>query len=188
VTETDPGGRERLLQRLRGTSRWLVGGGIAAIAALVGLVFVLFPNAKPKATTECSALGGKLSNVQATGSFTRGAYLERAQPGSSAGLPAARREQRGELITFDFTTQGYVKKTLDVSTRVVTAGRAPVAGPELDIPIALTIVPQSCEDGGQREVWSALPSGPGRYRVEVRLLDPNGQALDADETAPVRGG
>ncbi len=177
--------RRRFLPRLEGASRWLVaGGGIAAIVAIVGLVFDLFPGIKPKAATECSALGAELSDVQATGRFTRRAYLER-ENGSTANLTSARLGERGVLITFDFGTQGYLHQSLKVGTRVVTADRAPVSGPELDIPLALTVVPQSCTDSGHREVWSALPDAAGRYRVELRLLDPSGQELRSKETGVI---
>jgi hypothetical protein len=190
VSDGDPGPSRRLPSWLTGTSRWLVlGGGIAVIATVVGLVFTFFPDLKPKPKTDCPALGGTLSHVQPTGDYTRGEYLA-LEKASTANMTTTRLDQAGELISFDFATQGYLGKTLTIETRVLTAGGAPVAGPELDIPLAMTIVPRACTDGGQRDVWSVLPPAAGSYRVELRLLDPNGQALDHDVTGAiaVRGG
>jgi len=163
------------------SGRWLLAGGIGTIAAAVGLFFVLSPDSKPTAKTQCAALGVELSNVAATGSVTRRTYLER-RGASTAGLTPERLNERGELIAFDVATKGYLKDDLVVATRVVTPELAPVRGFGMENPRALILTPAKCEDQGHREVWSSLPTKPGRYKVELRVLDPRGNELRVQET------
>ena len=48
----------------------------------------------------------------------------------------------------------------------------------------MTLSPEKCEDTAHREVWSPLPTRPGRYTVELRVLDPRGEELRVAETQP----
>jgi hypothetical protein len=50
---------------------------------------------------------------------------------------------------------------------------------------ATFVSPEECQDTAHREVWSPLPSEPGRYTVELRVLDPRGQELRVAETDPL---
>jgi hypothetical protein len=154
--------------------KWLTAGGIATIATAATLVFTLFPSVKP--SPPCPAQGAELSNPFATDSVTRGDYLSRINANTTS-IPTARLAERGELITFQIRTRGYLHQPLTVATRVLTIHDTPVAGPGLNNPLALTVQPEKCEDEGQRTIWTLLPKHPGRYQVELRLLDPNGQEL-----------
>ena len=177
----EPPERPRLLDYAARSGRWLLAGGIGTVAAAVGLFFVLSPDSKPKPKTECDALGVELSNVAATGSVIRRTYLVR-QGASTAGLSRERLNERGELIAFDIETKGYLNADLVVATRVVTPELAPVEGFGMENPRALILTPDRCADQGHREVWSSLPTKPGRYKIELRILDPRGNELRVQET------
>src|SRR5687768_6116009 len=135
--------RHRLLDYF--TRSWrVVAGSVGTIAAIVGLVFVFFPDAKPQATEGCSSQGAELTKVQARGQVPYRAYLARRNA-TTAGLTPERLGQRGELISFDIATEGYVKQQLVIATRVLGSDQAPVDELGLENPRAMTLTPEKCE-------------------------------------------
>jgi hypothetical protein len=166
-----------------GRSWRLIAGAVGTIATIVGLVFVFFPEAKPAAKESCKAQGVVLSNVRATDKVPYRVYLDREEA-STEGLSPKRLNQPGQLISFDADTKGFVGKTLVVTTRVVGSDLGPVDELGLERRHAQELIPESCEDQSHAEVWSPLPSAPGRYRVELRILDPRGHELRVAETQP----
>ena len=88
-------------------------------------VRLLFPDARPQATEGCSSQGAELTKVQARGKVPYRAYLARRNA-TTEGLTPGRLSQRGELISFDIATKGYVKQQLVIATRVFGSDQAPV--------------------------------------------------------------
>jgi hypothetical protein len=158
----------------------LLAGGVGTIAAVVGLVFVFFPDAKPTATEKCTARGAELSKVVSKPA-PRKTYLARLGA-STQGMTRERLNEAGQLVTFDVATEGYLNERLIVATRVLTTNEAPVSELGIENPRAVDVIPKGCKDESHYQVWSPLPTKPGRYKVELRLLDPNGKELRVEET------
>ena len=153
---------------------------VGLVATSVGLAFDLFPGLKPPPPCR-GTLAGRLSRLDVDDAASRRTYLDLTH-GSRQGIPAQRLDEAGRLIKLSFEADGFDSVT--IWTSVLTAGGAPVAGPELANQLALKMDLEDCKDGGRRTVWTRTPTTNGRYLVEIRLLDPDNEELDSERTAP----
>jgi hypothetical protein len=157
---------------------------LGTVATAVGLAFDLFPSIRPEAPCD-EAKGGELSDVIVDESVSRGAYFE-VTGASTTGIPADRLDDAGKLVHFDFRAEGFREQLLPVRTFVLTAGGEPLRGPELSNQLAMELEPEECLDRGRRTIWARTPERPGRFLVEVRLLDPDEELLDTARTEAFR--
>jgi hypothetical protein len=162
--------------------KWFA-GGVATIGAVIAIVFELFPSARP--SDPCAVESATFGDVAPTQHVTRGSYFA-LQNATTKGIPASRLRQPGVLIEFRVNTQGYVHKSLTVSTRVLTATDAPVANGTLNDPLQMRLTPSKCQgDGTKKVVWSEIPARKGSYRIQLILSAPNDPQVD-EHTIDVR--
>lgn len=162
--------------------RWwkVLSGGVVTLGAATALFFAFFPGAKPAGP--CATQGAQITNLVSTQRVTRRSYFALKHT-PTKGISAARLDQPGVLVRFDIHTQGYVHIPLAIASQVLTANAKPLTGPELDNPLQMTVTPQKCDgDEGTEEIWSPLPKQRGSYRVQILLLEPNGDQLQAPWT------
>jgi hypothetical protein len=194
----DPGGRKTLREaaRLLVTS-WkavvAVAGGLVVISGLVGLVF--HPpwaggssGGNSATNTNASAVcpgvsEGRISNVTADQRVRLSSYWQ-LNPGARASVSKQRLKALGQVVHFRVDIRGYRGKKLTVWWWTLTANGAPVAEPTLQRQLAFALTPNDCTTGGTRDVWTQLPNRKGRYKVEIQLLDPQGEQLDYGRTNP----
>jgi hypothetical protein len=146
-------------------------GGLGAVVALasgvVGLVFVLRPGLKPKPPPAHTAV--HLSRVSFDRGVTFAQYLARAdQP--AGGLDRQSLRRRGALLTLHFDIIGYEGKRLPLRWHLLELR----GGRQLGEQRAITITGTSAEDEGDWPVWVPAPPRPGRYAIDVELLNPQG--------------
>jgi hypothetical protein len=149
-----------------------------AIAAVLGVVFLLLPWLKPDEPCKGQQLAGQLTKLVVDRSVTYGGYLKLIHA-STDGVDPNRLLQRGKLLAFQVEAIGYKGKRLPIRWTTLTADGEPVPEPALNDQLALELKPEDCTDTARESVWTANPAHPGRYLVEVTLFDDDGQALDA---------
>jgi hypothetical protein len=155
---------------------------LGVVATTVGLAFDLFPSIQPDPPCQGS-LSGELNDLTVDESVSRATYFE-LTGASTDGIPADRLDDNGKLIHFDFLVEGFRDERVSVWTSVLTDGGAPVEGEELSNQLALELELEDCVDSGRRTVWTRTPDRGGQFLVELRLLDPDREELDAKRTQP----
>lgn len=154
-----------------------LGAIVALVSGAIGLVFLLRPGLKPKPPPAHTAV--HLSRV----SFDRGVsfaqYLARAdQP--VGGLDRKILRRRGELLTVHFTIIGYEGKRLPLRWHLLDLEDGGQVGTQR----AITITGTAEQDEGDWPVWVPSPRRPGRYAIDVELLNPPGKVPLATVRSP----
>jgi hypothetical protein len=192
---TDPPRRPTLRQ----IQQWVVASwkaivGVAGgLAVILGLVF--HPpwsgdsssgasGDKTTAGQGCPGISkGRISNVTADRSVRLGAYWK-LNPGSRMTVSKERLNAIGRVVHFRVDVNGYKGKELTLWWWMLTANGEPVSEPTLQRQLAFALTPHDCTTGGTRDIWAELPKRPGKFQVEVQLVDPAGEKLDFGRTKP----
>ena len=140
---------------------------VAFIAALLGVIFLLWPSLKPEARSPTRHV--ELTHLTLERPVTFGAYLRRInQP--AGGLEPAVLKERGALAAFDFTIEGYKNRRLPLEWQLVDAS----TGEKLDGNRDLSIKPEVTKDSGNWPIWAPLPKGRHRLFITIQLYEPRG--------------
>jgi hypothetical protein len=144
-----------------------VGGVAAAIAAIVGLVFLFFPDLRPDPTPDEGS--ATLSKPTVEHPVTYRQYLDRveipaegsteeqlARPGVLAGVMVTIKGYRDEALPLSW----YV---LDLGTHDIVARQSQRHFLEADRNEAPAVWP----------FWVPLPPGPGPFKIVVQIYQPN---------------
>jgi hypothetical protein len=141
---------------------------VAFVAAVLGVIFVLWPSLKPEAPSPTR--GVELTHLTLERPVTFGAYLKRINQ-AAGGLEPAVLKQRGALAAFHFTIEGYKNSRLPLEWQLVDAR----TGERLDGNRDLSIKPEVPTDSGNWRLWVPLPKGrPRRLFITIQLYQPRG--------------
>jgi hypothetical protein len=142
-----------------------LGATVTLVSGVLGIVFVLLPQSKPKAPPGHTAV--HLSQV----SFDRGVTFEQylAREGQPAGgLDRRTLDRRGELFTVHFDIVGYERKRLPLRWHLLDLR----GGRQLGHEGAITITGTAERDEGDYRLWVPAPRRRGHYAIDVELRNP----------------
>jgi hypothetical protein len=155
--------------------------GVAFLATLLGVVFVLFPALKPTGppTTKAATLSDAVQEQ-----LNWGQYLDRTAGLSRASYDASALQRRGIYVSFHFSIDGYDGKQLPLRYQLLDAQ----TGDQLGQSSGTLIVPTARSDSGVWPVWVPLPPGPPKLvYVQLQLYDDTGIVpLDSLRTPAIR--
>ena len=160
-----------------------VGGVAAAIATIVGLIFLFFPDLRPDPTPDEGS--ATLSKPTAEQPVTFGQYLDRVEIPRD-GFSAEELQRPGVLVGVQVTIKGYRGQALPLRWYLLD-------GPEIVDQQSKrhTLTADRNDAPAVWSFWVALPSGPGPFRVVVEIYPPNARPgrpdvipLDDDTTEP----
>lgn len=141
---------------------------VGFVATLLGVVFVLFPGAKPDGppVTMRAALSQPTAEV-----LTYGQYLDRVDLRRSP-YDASALRRRGVFIELDWSAEGYKDKALPLRWQLIDARRGEQLGRSRDI----SVTPEAPHDAATGRLWAPLPRGRTRdLAVQVELYDETGR-------------
>jgi len=147
-------------------ARW-VSGVVGFVATLLGVVFVLFPGAKPEgpeATTRAT-LSKPTPEI-----LSYGQYLDRVdQRRGSYDARALRR--RGIFVEFDWSVEGYRGKVLPLRWQLIDA-----RGEQLAKSRDISLIPEAKHDAATWNVWVPLPHRRRRgMAVQLQIYEESGR-------------
>jgi hypothetical protein len=141
-----------------------VTGVVGFVAALLGVVFVLWPSLKPEGPpAEQSAT---LSQAQVDTGMTFGQYLDRIGM-SRRPYERTTLDRRGAYVEFDFSVRGYKDQHLPLGWQLLDARTGAQLGHARD----LRLTPKADRDGGSWEFWIPLARSAPRMYAQIALYD-----------------
>ena len=163
-----------------------IGGLAGALMAVITVVVFFFTGWKPE--EPCRGVqDGILSSPTVDQNVSYGAYLE-LTGGDEGEASSQRLREIGKLVSFRIETEGYKDEDLRLTWWLLKANGEPTSNPRHKDQLGLVVSPEECEDSGRRKLWAGpIPTSRAQYLVEVRLLDPKGEELDAIRTPPFSG-
>ena len=178
-----PTTRERLgaqLARLVGVARGVK--GIAGFAAAVlGVVFVLWPNLKPEPPPREKRV--VLGRAAVDRNVRFGQYLDRRRL-TRGDYVRADLQRPGALVSFNYRIVGYRHERMPVHWQLIDATTSEQLAESVD----LSIVPEVNDDDGAGQVWIAVPRGRARRLfVELELLNARAVPIGRTRTLTFRG-
>jgi hypothetical protein len=184
LTEPEPERPER-----RGVRKWLselsttvkaIGGVAAAIAAIVGLVFLFFPDLRPTGTSDEGSATFSKPTVEQPVTF--GQYLDRVEIPRD-GHTQEILQRPGALVSVQVTIKGYRDQALPLRWYLLDGAeivdqqsrRHTLTADRNDAPAAWSF-------------WAPLPPGAGPFKVVVQIFPPDVKPgvvpLDEEATEP----
>jgi len=148
--------------RLLGLAVVALGSIVITVLLAGGVIFgkaVVDPEYNPPLFARLNVQGGPKR-------VSFGAYL-RQKGLSTAPYPRSQLRRPGYLFAFDFRIGGYKSRRLPLRWTVYNSGSMDVVAQSRDV--ALT--PEADEDKGSWDFWIPAPRRPGRYFVDITLLD-----------------
>jgi len=161
------GSHERILRSLPvRIGRW-TSALVGFVAALLGVVFVLFPALKPEgpAPTKSATLSNPVREMLSWGQYLDRKDLDRG-PYDDAAL-----RRRGIFVEFDYAIEGYKEKALPLRWQLIDARGGDQLGKSRDT----QIVPEASTDKASWDVWVPLPQRRvQRVFVQLQLYEQRG--------------
>ena len=168
-------------KRSFGTIVAQVGGAASAIAAILGIVFVLAPDLAPeKAPTEKRAQIGVLKVERPV---TYAQYLQRTGlPGGDYGRSYLRRS--GVFVEFDVEIVGYEGTDLPLRWSLYDAD----SGDQVSESKSTTLRAEAPNERATWHVWAPLPKRRGKFFLQLQLFEGDDIVpLDRVQTEPFPG-
>jgi hypothetical protein len=171
-TATEPAER-------RGLRKWLgelsttvkaVGGVAAAIAAIVGLVFIFFPDLRPTGTSDEGS--ATLSKPTLEQPVTYGQYLDRVEIPRDTSTPEEL-ARPGVLAGTMVTIKGYRNQALPLRWYVIDLGTHDIVDQQSK---RQSLQADRNEAPAVWPFWVALPEGPGPFKIVLQIFPPNAKA------------
>ena len=155
-----------------------IGGIVALVASVVGLLFVFKPGWQPKPPPDVGTL--KIVDSSVRQPVTFGRYLERVR------LPAldvtkAFRQRQGLLIEFDYEAEGFRGKRLPIQWELVDAktnDRVRTGDDDASGNDAVGIKPSTNQETAKWFVWVPAPKTGRDYYVTVTIYQPRKGDVD----------
>jgi hypothetical protein len=163
-----------------------VGAVAGAIAAIVGLLFIFFPDWRPDPTSDEGSATFAEPTVEQPVTF--GQYLDRVEI-PREGFTEQQLQRAGALVSVQVTIKGYRDQALPLRWYLLDGAeivdqqsrRQALTADRNEAPAAWSF-------------WVPLRPGPGPFKVVVQIYPPNAKAgrpgvvaLDEEETQPFPG-
>jgi hypothetical protein len=154
--------REKLLRSLPARiARW-ASASVGFVAALLGVIVVLVPSVVPKG--ESGTRGASLTDVTAV-DLGYGQYLDRIGQ-SRRPYDAAALRERGVLVRYNASAEGYKDKKLTIRAQLIDVGTQE----QITASDAWSLEPQAAvKDDGNLPIWLPLEAGLGGTLVHVEM-------------------
>jgi hypothetical protein len=180
-----------LWTRLKAVAAWIdalsnwIKGVAAAVTAVTGVLIFFFPGCQPEKPCQGS-LGATLTSASIDQSVRFRSYLELV--GASRGQASQERlNEVGKLIDFRVHASGFRHQRLEVMWWLLTSAGEPPAK-RVSGQLGTIVKPDACVDNAREKIWAGpIPRDRKSYRVEIRLVDPNGTELDRIRTSRFQG-
>ena len=184
MTESEPERPER-----RGVRKWLselsttvkaIGGVAAAIAAIVGLVFLFFPDLRPAGTSDEGSATFSKPTVEQPVTFAQ--YLDRVEIPRD-GYTEEDLQRPGALVGVQVAIKGYRDQALPLRWYLLD-------GPEIVDQQSRrhTLTTDRNDAPAAWSFWAPIPPGAGPFKIVVQIFPPNVKAgvvpLDEEATEP----
>lgn len=181
----DPTPSRRIRAVSARAARWST-AAVGFVAALLGVVFVLFPALKPSVPVTPPDMRATVSAHPSAAILTYGQYLDRSNVPRGQ-LDAVALGRRGIVVQFDFTITGYQNRALPIRWELLDARQ----GDQLDQSADATITSSApVSDSGVYYIWAPLPNRRADpVYVAVQLLQPKDAGvlqLAHGETPPIK--
>jgi hypothetical protein len=169
LTESEPAER-------RGVRKWLgelsttvkaVGGIAAAIAAIVGLVFLFFPDLRPDPTPDEGSAAISKPTVEQPVTF--GQYLDRVEIPRDRSTKAEL-ARSGALAGAMVTIKGYRNQALPLRWYVLDTGTHEIVEQQSKKQM---LTADRNETPVAWSFWVELPAGPGPFKIVLQVYPPN---------------
>jgi hypothetical protein len=160
----------------RGLRKWLgelstgvktVGGIAGAIAAVLGVVFLLLPNLRPEATPQEGSATFEKPTLEQPVTF--GQYLRRVEL-PQTGYTANRLRQVGVIAAVQLTIKGYRGKRLPLRWYVLDLETHDIVDEQSK---KYTFEPDRNVTPLTWPFWVSLPETPGPFKVVFEIYPPN---------------
>jgi hypothetical protein len=170
-------GRPGVLDRIKQAPKLAaaIGGIVAAIAGILGLVTWVFPDAKPKPRAPTDAT---LAIIDFQRHVSLGEYLD-THPIKGANPSAAQRSRDGVVVTVRAADVSGVKRA-DLFWTV----RDEASDATIDRQLAGHLKINTTGDSGAAPYWVPAPSQTGRYFILFELDTQSGTILNTTRTDP----
>lgn len=158
----------------------LVGAILGTVLTATTLYFLLFPRGGGCA----QEAGGSLGTPTVDQGLRYREFLRRTNQ-TDQGADAATLNRQGTMVGVLITANGHPGKVLPVRWTTLTDSGGSVPEDELNDQLALGFVADTCTETGQRRLFAQWPEQPGKYMVEVSLLEDDDQDVLATVRTPV---
>ena len=155
-----------------------IGGVVALVASVVGLLFVFKPGWQPTPPPDIGTL--KIVDSSVRQPVTFGRYLERLRL-PPLGTTEALRRRQGLLIEFDYEAAGLRGKQLPIQWELVDAktnDRVRSGDDDADGNAAVGIKPSTNQETAKWFVWVPAPEAGRNYYVTVTIYQPRRGDVD----------
>ena len=153
---------------------------VGLAGGLISLLVFFRPGCQPQPAPDVST--GQISKAVVERGVTFGYYLDRASAPAGT-LSRAQLRQRGVLVVFHYTVQGFKGKGLPLRSQLHDS-----IGDRIGPPQASVVKPGTNSDSFDAYVWVQPRGLKRRYFVVATLLQPNGRvAVDSFRTSDFRG-
>jgi hypothetical protein len=155
-----------------------VAGLAAAIAAILGLVFLLWPDLRPDPTPDAASV--EFTRLSVDHPVTRAQSLDR--PGlPHTGFTAEQLAERGAFVSFDLSVKGYGGRRLPVRWLLLDAAGDLVGSQDRRILLAVDRNDVTLT----HRYWTGVPPAGGPFRAVLEVYPPGTKPGDP-ATAPLR--
>jgi hypothetical protein len=176
---SEPRARSRA-RSVIGVATW-VGGMASAIAAILGVVFILAPGLKPDEPP--SSRGASLSDVVVERGVTFAQYLQRLGV-DQGGYDERYLARVGVFVRFNVGITGYKGDDLPLRWAMFDSRtRAQVADSE-----TTTLRAEATQDDASWQVWAPLPHRKGPFYIQLQLFEEDSRVALATARTDVFAG
>ena len=157
---------------------------VGLISAVVGLVFLFFPQIRPDSPGPKPQQSARISGVELVPHATKGQFLDYSDQ-EKTGLTKQQLDVVGASAAFKLTLEGYKDQELLLQRQLVNARTGDVIGKAQDITFTPT---DDATNGRPWWDWVPLRSGRGSYVLVFKLFaEPNEPAVECKQTKPFAG-
>jgi hypothetical protein len=160
----------------RGLRKWLgdlstgvktIGGIAGAIAAVLGVLFLLVPNLRPEPTPDEGSATFEKPTLEQPVTF--GQYLRRVEL-PQTGYTPEQLQQSGVITDVQATIRGYRGQSLPLRWYVLDLGTHDVVDEQSK---KYSFQPDRNEQPFSWPFWVALPETPGPFKIVIEIYPPN---------------
>jgi ribosomal protein L40E len=159
-----------------------LGAVAAAIATILGLLFLLWPSIKP---VEPPTLSAVLSNVSVEPNVTREEFLRRNNSPTS-GYTREQLQTNGAVVAFDVQLKGFEGRWCPSRWSIYDAP-SDTRVPEIELADQPGTIfqPEVADDHAGDKIWVQFPDRAGSYKVRLEIYDDKGVLLTHMDSQPV---